>query len=239
VKSLRREALSGAVAVVGFLVLAAFVQLPFDRESMAPSARLAMHAGAVTSTAWLWLANAAAYGLRRDLPTQLLVAAAAALATVALILATGPIDARSFGLGAGTFVLVACFAVALSGLEGVLQNRLLSTVALITVTSLLVAAPLWLGPVVESFAGAESLASWVLALSPFSYLAVLADFDFLRTSWFYEHSVLGSLRYRYPSAWMLTALYCTPVVVAVGLRLRSTRPRLRKMSQSMLAAKQL
>lgn len=63
----------------------------------------------------------------------------------------------------------------------------------------LLAAPVWLAPVAELSGNSIGITNAIVAISPLSAFAVALDVDYLRTSWFYEHSVLGSLRYSYPS----------------------------------------
>ena len=217
--SAKSAAASGGILFLGMAVLALVVQLPLDRESLAPSAGLAAHASAVTVTAWLLMATGTAHENRHDLTSLLITAGTAALATAALILATGPFDLRILALPSATFLLVGCFGAILRGISALTENRLVGATALLTVTTLFTTAPLWLGPAVEHFANQQSVVNTVLALSPLTYLAALADFDFLRTDWFYEHSVLGSLRYQYPSGWLMSALYACPILIALGLGL--------------------
>ena len=54
------------------------------------------------------------------------------------------------------------------------------------------AAPLWLGPLADLFAGVRPrLPTFVLASSPLAHLAAAAGYDILRGQWFYAHSSLG------------------------------------------------
>ena len=81
----------------------------------------------------------------------------------------------------------------------------------------LLATPVWLGPLAEMSGNVPWITNAIVAISPVSLFATALDLDVLRTSWFYEHSVLGSLRYTYPS-WgatvavlaILTCLTLTP-----------------------------
>jgi hypothetical protein len=83
--------------------------------------------------------------------------------------------------------------------------------------------PLWLGPAAEHLAGTQRFVDGVVATSPLTYLAVLAGLDYLRTSWFYEHCALGSLRYAYPSALSLTIGYAVLAAALTVVR-RITPP---------------
>jgi hypothetical protein len=74
-----------------------------------------------------------------------------------------------------------------------------------TVLAILFSTPIWLGPLTEQTGNTPGLTSVIVGVSPLSALAVSLDVDYLRTDWFYRHSVLGSLRYEYPS-WISYAL---------------------------------
>ena len=93
------------------------------------------------------------------------------------------------------------------------SNRQFVTIGFVA----LLATPVWLGPLAEMSGNWPWLTNAIVAISPISLFATALDLDVLRTSWFYEHSVLGSLRYAYPS-WgatvavlaILTCLTLTP-----------------------------
>jgi len=79
------------------------------------------------------------------------------------------------------------------------------------VYAILFATPVWLAPMAEQagiWPGAPNL---IIGISPLSALAVSLDFDYLRSNWFYQHSVLGSLRYEYLS-WSAYVLILTTMV---------------------------
>ncbi|MEL7449226.1 MAG: hypothetical protein AAFN78_08450 [Pseudomonadota bacterium] len=73
-----------------------------------------------------------------------------------------------------------------------------------TVLFLASSAPLWAAPLAELHA---PLATLVACASPLSLLGVLMDHDYLRTAFFYQHSALGALSYRYPSAGAFVVAY--------------------------------
>ncbi len=70
---------------------------------------------------------------------------------------------------------------------------------LITAMLALIAAPVWLGPVAELTGNTSTLTNLIVAVSPLSAFATALELDVLRTTWFYQHSALGSLRYEYLS----------------------------------------
>lgn len=83
--------------------------------------------------------------------------------------------------------------------------------AVLLIVAALAAAPLWLAPLAEQSAGWTGLSNLIVALSPLSAMAASLQFDYLRVNWFYQHSVLGSLRYEYLS-WTAYALSLTVIV---------------------------
>jgi hypothetical protein len=78
----------------------------------------------------------------------------------------------------------------------------------------LFALPIWLGPIAGAAGNPMLLTNLIVAASPLSALAVALDLDVLRTNWFYQHSVLGSLRYEYFSWLGYVALLVALVIAA-------------------------
>jgi hypothetical protein len=70
------------------------------------------------------------------------------------------------------------------------------------------AAPVWLGVWADYPAEPYWFNNAVIWVSPLSYLAVLAEYDYIRSGWFYVYSPFGSLRYAYPDgvAWSFAYL---------------------------------
>ncbi len=82
----------------------------------------------------------------------------------------------------------------------------------------LFAIPVWLGPVAELTGNPPLLTNFIVAASPVSAFATALDFDILRTSWFYEHSVLGSLRYDYQPWWTYIAVLLVLATITLILK---------------------
>jgi hypothetical protein len=85
--------------------------------------------------------------------------------------------------------------------------------------AVLFATPVWLAPLAELAAQWPAVPDLIVAMSPLTTLAVSLDLDYLRTNWFYQYSVLGSLRFEYLSwsAYLLglTVIIAAQLVVAV------------------------
>jgi len=84
---------------------------------------------------------------------------------------------------------------------------------------LLAAAPLWLAPLADlASSNGPAVAETIAAMSPLVHLALATGQDLLRTEWFYAHSSLGSLQFRYPSLTAIAAGYAVMVTVLASCR---------------------
>ena len=86
----------------------------------------------------------------------------------------------------------------------------------VTLVMLFTLVPLWAGPAVELAGNPGRFTNTVVAVSPLTAFAVALDLDYLRTTWFYANSALGSMRYSYPG-WPLVCLLLSIVPVAAIL----------------------
>jgi hypothetical protein len=211
--------MSNLLGVVG---IALILQSAFSGYELAQSAMLTLLAGSCALAASLLLlgrrvvagGNSAA-GLRSDLA----YAALAAASTLGFILVTGNADGRAVPLAVGCFVLVWLVGTGTAVVERLGAAASLAASLIAALVMLTSAAPLWLAPLSE-LSGSSTVVNLVLAISPLTLLAVLADFDFLRTGWFYQHSVIGALRYEYPSGWALIANYALLSIAYIMVKKR-------------------
>jgi hypothetical protein len=148
-------------------------------------------------------------------------AAGAALASVILLIPpvrsltdVGTVAMLAMGVGVLTFLAGSL----LVGLGALLGDRRSASRIVVLLLLVLGAAPLWLGPAAELLAGRQAVVDTVVAISPLSYLGVLADVDYLKSDWFYRHTAFGGLRYAYPSVAGFTAAYLALGAAALGLR---------------------
>ncbi len=109
----------------------------------------------------------------------------------------------------------------LAATVGIVAQRMPLSVAA-AVLALFTFGPLWAAPAVELAGNPAWLTDAVVASSPLTIVAVAADLDYLRTSWFYANSALGSMRYAYPD-WLTACLFLSlvPLVAALAGILRS------------------
>jgi hypothetical protein len=199
--------------------LATVLQRSLGATELVRSAELLALAGAVTVVACALVALFAVDAVPQRAGATLAWAALAALTVLLLAAATGGVASNAVALAAGVFLLVASFGFALTLVAAALRDRLAAATLLAALGALAVAAPIWLGPIAERFAPTGAFVDGVVAASPLSYLAVLADHDYLRATWFYEHTALGSLRYDYPAVLPQSVIYALPLVAAAALRL--------------------
>lgn len=100
----------------------------------------------------------------------------------------------------------------LSATVGIVTQRMPMSVAF-AVLAVLTLAPLWAAPAVELAGNPAWLTDAVVASSPLTLIATALDLDYLRTSWFYANSALGSMRYAYP-AWISVCVVLSLVPLA-------------------------
>jgi hypothetical protein len=212
----RRAVLGEAVLELATLVaLAAMLLAALGAEDLVRSAELLTFAAAVSAGACA-VVLARAVSARLTAGTTLRSAASAATAVAVLAFATGGF-AGVVAVAGGAFVLVGSLGFALALAAPLLRDRLAAATLVAVLGALATAAPLWLGPIAER-AAVGALADAIVAVTPLTFLAVLADHDYLRATWFYEHSALGTLRYDYPSAVTLCVVYTLPFAAVAALR---------------------
>lgn len=111
----------------------------------------------------------------------------------AVVLAVDPLTRQVLFDSPGIVLTVLLLAATV----GVVAHRMPQPVA-IAVLALFTFGPLWAAPAVELAGNPGWLTDAVVAASPVTLVAVAVDLDYLRTSWFYANSALGSMRYAYP-----------------------------------------
>ena len=97
-----------------------------------------------------------------------------------------------------------------------IATRRISVPLVVTLVMLFTLVPLWAAPAVELAGNPGRFTNTVVAVSPLTVFAVALDLDYLRTTWFYANSALGSMRYSYPG-WPMVCLLLSILPVAAGL----------------------
>jgi hypothetical protein len=215
------RAVFAAAASVGAAVTLIFVlEAPLGGDDIGSSVRLMIRAAAVVAVAWALLAALAAHGAALR-PFE--IATGAALTAVASAALEVGADVRALQLGVAVLCLVTAFAAALTAGRRLFQPCA-AALAVLMAAAILTALPLWAAPVAELTAARQWTVDAVVAASPLTYVALAADFDYLRTEWFYRMSVLGTLRYEYPAFAFASAVYALPALAlgAAALRRRKT-----------------
>jgi hypothetical protein len=94
-------------------------------------------------------------------------------------------------------VLLLLLLCALSLMQIFIEQRINARQIGFFVIAMFTSIPLWLGSVAEITGNHLMTTNLIVGASPLTALAASLEFDYLRTNWFYQHSVLGSLRYEY------------------------------------------
>ena len=119
------------------------------------------------------------------------------------------------------FMLFLVLMAALGLVLAIPGNRTDARQIVFMVLTILFAMPVWLGPLAEQMGHLPGLPNWIIGASPLSAFAVSLDIDYLWTSWFYKHSVMGSLRHEYLS-WSAYVLIFT--IMIAGFAISAAKP---------------
>lgn len=133
---------------------------------------------------------------------------------------------RSLQLAGGVLILVLLFG-AMRCLIRVYSSSHANSMMLFTlITGAFFTAPLYLSVVAEATSH-QALVDAIIAASPVSYLAGIVDYDYLRSSWFYQHMPYGGLRFNYPATGIMTVCYLIITLVLAGATTLGNRTELR------------
>jgi len=199
-----------AVTVLGASMISASV-IYTTGEFMPPGEHLLLLSSCILLSAAIVLIP---YAIEHpaSLSHQLLQAASAGISTLLIIWWQTPLSLISpilwkltLGLYLLTFTLTA-IAGLLTALSSSHNSAIYWTTLLLLITA---SVPLWLGPAVEPLYLGQTAINAIIATSPLSYLATLADWDYLRGEWFYRHTPFGGLRFDYPSIPITSLVYLT------------------------------
>jgi hypothetical protein len=136
-------------------------------------------------------------------------------ATVALLAVNGVSPVAALPPASATALLVAAMGSVLR-LFYCLGARSWARQALGVFAGAAATAPLWLGPIALRV-GSTDLTNAIVAVSPLSFLAVACRCDYLRCSWFYARTPVGSIRFEYPDAWAIALVLMTLALGAGAL----------------------
>ena len=188
---------------------------------------LTFNTDSVSSPAWLIINQ----GMFLVLVSQLLLPSAnnlvcllansAAAMSVFIILSLLPVAAKIPALLIYRVCIVTfCLSLLLWSLRQLLEAlcssniRMRNPVLLLTVIT--VAAPVWLGPFVEMYQPGDSAIDSIISITPLTHFAVAAEYDYLRSQWFYRNVAFGSLPFVYPG---LTPIVTSYLVSSICLQI--------------------
>lgn len=137
---------------------------------------------------------------------------------------------RGLQVAGGVLILVLLFSAIQSLLQLYSSNLASAKILLTLITGVFLAAPLYLSVVAEATSH-QILVDTIIAASPVSYLAAIADYDYLRSNWFYQHTPFGGLRFNYPSPGVMTFCYIVITLVLTGATFLGNRSQLRTLKK--------
>lgn len=70
---------------------------------------------------------------------------------------------------------------------------------IVVFSAIAICAPIWLGPLVDIYQPDNRIINSIISLTPLTHFSVAAEYDFLRSVWFYQNTPFGSLPFTYPS----------------------------------------
>ena len=76
----------------------------------------------------------------------------------------------------------------------------------------IISAPVWLGPLVDIYQPDDNTTNGIISIAPLTHFSVAAEYDYLRSEWFYQNTPFGSLPFSYPSLISITAGYLFLVI---------------------------
>lgn len=131
---------------------------------------------------------------------------------------------RNFQLAGGVLILVLLFSAVQSLIRAYTSSHASSMTLFTLIAGVFFAAPLYLSVVAEANSQQTPVVDSILAASPVSYLAAIVNYDYLRSSWFYQHMPFGGLRFNYPTAGVMTVCYLITTLVLAGANILKNRP---------------
>ena len=102
---------------------------------------------------------------------------------------------RVFTLACCTALLVFMFGCLRKSLALGLGDRRTASQITLAALTLSLTLPLWAAPLAVLNGANKGFVDTIVALCPASYLASVADIDYLRGDWMYQHTPYGSLRF--------------------------------------------
>ena len=92
-------------------------------------------------------------------------------------------------------------------LAAVLDSNRHSRKPILLFTVFITSTPAWLGPLVDIYQPGVSTTNAIIAITPLTHFSIAAEYDYLRSEWFYRNTPFGSLPFTYPGLVSITAGY--------------------------------
>jgi hypothetical protein len=98
-------------------------------------------------------------------------------------------------------------------LTAVLSDSSQSRNSILLAAVIVISAPVWLGPLVEISQPGDSILNSIISVTPLTHFSVAAEYDYLRSAWFYHNTPFGSLPFAYPDLINIAVAYLALVVL--------------------------
>jgi hypothetical protein len=138
---------------------------------------------------------------------------------------------RSVQLAGAVLILVLLFSSMQSLIRAYAPSRASSMTLFTLLAGVFITAPLYLSVAAEAAPHQALVVDSIIAASPVSYLSGIADYDYLRSGWFYQHMPFGGLRFNYPDPGFMTVCYVVFTLVLGVANTLGNRPETRTQSQ--------
>jgi hypothetical protein len=138
---------------------------------------------------------------------------------------------RSVQLAGAVLILVLLFSSMQSLIRAYAPSRASSMTLFTLLAGVFITAPLYLSVAAEAAPNQVLVVDSIIAASPVSYLSGIADYDYLRSGWFYQHMPFGGLRFNYPDPGFMTVCYVVITLVLGVANTLGNRPETRTQSQ--------
>jgi hypothetical protein len=135
---------------------------------------------------------------------------------------------RIYQLAGSVLILILLFSAVQSLIHTYTSSRASALTLFTLLAAAFIAAPLYLSVLAEATSNQTLVVDSIIAASPVSYLAGIADYDYLRSGWFYQHMPFGGLRFNYPAPGFMTVFYVITTLVLAGANSLANRPAIRR-----------
>ena len=107
--------------------------------------------------------------------------------------------------------------------KALFSNALRIRMPILLLTASVCSAPVWLGPLVDLYLPYNSIINSIISITPLTHISVAAEYDYLRSEWFYRNTPFGSLPFTYPDLITVISSYLVLVIFLQAILWKITR----------------